>query len=260
MALGRAPELRLAVLGDAGDAGVGLDVALVHGLGLVLALEDDVGLAEPGVRVAELELNAFGDVRRLVGCGVDAVGVHVVVEDGGVLLHGLDHVDDVGQGLVLDRDQVERVAGDGGAGRRHGGHRVAVVEDLVTGHDVERDVAIVDLHLAGRHELGPHLAEVRRGDHGLDAGQRLGPTRVDGLDAGVGVGAAQDPADQHAGQVQVGAELGAPRDLVDAIGPDRARAHPFQFLRRAFRVQRRCHGQAPLSSVAVSSTARMILS
>ena len=59
---------------------------------------------------------------------------------------------------------------------------------------------------------------------GLDAGQRLGLRRVDRDDARVRVRAAQHAADELAGQVEVGAEAGAARDLVDAVRADRARA------------------------------------
>ena len=42
MALGADPEVGMAVGGDAGQAGMGLDIALVRLLGLVGVLDDDV--------------------------------------------------------------------------------------------------------------------------------------------------------------------------------------------------------------------------
>src|SRR3982074_56785 len=60
MALGRAPQLGRAVLRERGQRRVGLDVALVHGRGLELALDDHVGLLEARVDVAEHDLHALG--------------------------------------------------------------------------------------------------------------------------------------------------------------------------------------------------------
>ena len=43
----------------------------------------------------------------------------------------------------------------------------------------------------------------------------------------MGVRASEHLAEQHVGKVQIGAELGAARDLVDPIRPKRPRADPF---------------------------------
>jgi hypothetical protein len=160
----------------------------------------------------------------LSGFGLDAVGEEIVVQDRRVGPHGLDHVDHVRQHLVRHVDELERLAGDGRAGGGHGGHRVALVERLLARHDVPHHVLVVHHHLAGRDELGGLVGEIVAGDDGLHAGQRLGLRRVDLHDARVGMRAAQHAADELAGQVEVGAEACASRDLVDAIRADRARA------------------------------------
>jgi hypothetical protein len=67
VALRAAPQLGRAVLGHRGQRGVRLDVALVDRRRLELALDDDVGLGEAGLDVAQHDLDALGDVRRLVG-------------------------------------------------------------------------------------------------------------------------------------------------------------------------------------------------
>ena len=72
VALGAAPELGRAVLGDAGQGGVRLDVALMDRRGLELALDDDIGLLEAGLDVAQGDLDALGDVGGLLGLGLDA--------------------------------------------------------------------------------------------------------------------------------------------------------------------------------------------
>ena len=51
----------------------------------------------------------------------------------------------------------------------------------------------------------------------MDAGKGEGTAGVDATDAGVGVGAAEDFAVQHAGQVDVGGITGAAHDLVGAV-------------------------------------------
>ena len=81
VALRAAPELGRAVLGDAGQGGVRLDVALVDRRGLELALDDDVGLLEAGLDVAQGDLDALGDVRRLLGLGLDADREQIVVQE-----------------------------------------------------------------------------------------------------------------------------------------------------------------------------------
>ena len=77
----------LAVLGDADEAGVRLDIALMHGLGLEAALDDDLGRGEAGFDVAQLVLELAGDVgcRRRTRLGADAA--HVLVQDGRARLH-----------------------------------------------------------------------------------------------------------------------------------------------------------------------------
>jgi len=46
----------------------------VHRRRLELALDDEVGLLEAGLEVALLDLDALGDVRGLLGLGLDADG------------------------------------------------------------------------------------------------------------------------------------------------------------------------------------------
>jgi hypothetical protein len=228
VALGRAPQLRLAVLGPAGNAGVRLDVALMHGLGVELALDHDVGLCKTFGGVAERELDPLGDVRGLRRRRFDTRREHVLVQQRRPTLHRLDHVDHMRQDLVVDLDQLQRLPGDRRAGGGHRGHGMPLVEDLLARHDVAHHVAIVDQHLARRHELRGHVLEVVARHHRLDARQRQRLGDVDRPDPRVRMRAAQDPADQHAGHGQIGAEAGPSGDLVDAVRPYRTRADPFQ--------------------------------
>ncbi len=59
MALGRGPDLGLPVGVDARGAGMRLDIGLVHGRGLELLLDDDIGLGKALVEIADLQIRAF---------------------------------------------------------------------------------------------------------------------------------------------------------------------------------------------------------
>src|SRR5205085_8641521 len=65
LALARAPDRGLAVWRDADEAGMRLDIALVHRARIERALDDDVGLLEALGEVALLVLDAAGNVGRL---------------------------------------------------------------------------------------------------------------------------------------------------------------------------------------------------
>jgi hypothetical protein len=55
MALGRGPDLGLAIGINAGGAGMRLDIGLVDGRGLELFLDNDVGLGKPLFEITERE-------------------------------------------------------------------------------------------------------------------------------------------------------------------------------------------------------------
>ena len=106
---------------------MGLDVALVHRLGGEFHLDDLVGLGKALFHVADPELGVLGNVGRRIRGRLEAAGDHVLVQQRRARLHGLDHVDDVGQHLVVDLDELERPGRHTGAGGGHGGHGVALV-------------------------------------------------------------------------------------------------------------------------------------
>ena len=110
------------------------------------------------------------------------------------------HVDDVRQHLVVHLDQRQRLFGDRGAGGRHRGDRVALVQRLLARQDVARDVPEVHRDALGADVVELLIREVLRGDHRLHAGQLLGRRGVDRADARMRVRRAQDPAEQHARQ------------------------------------------------------------
>jgi hypothetical protein len=250
-----AEDLRLAVFRDGRHAGVWLEIALVHGFGAELALDHQIGPGEARLDIAVAELDTLGDVRRAVG--LHAYGDHGLVEDRGARLQGLRDVGDVRQDLIVHLDQLQRLPRRSGTGGRDGRDGVSLIEDLLASHDVPAYVPIVQHHLACGGELWRQVAEVVPCHDSLHALERLGRGGVDAQDAGVGVRAAQDPSDQLAGELHVGAEAGAPGDLVHAVRADRAGADDLEVRIGLERCRHQC---APLISAAASWTARTILS
>ncbi len=208
-----------------------LDVALMNGTRLELALDDQVRFLETGRDVAERELDPLGHVRRLGRRRRDASRDHAVLEDRRVGLHGIDLVDDVRQHLVVDLDQLQRLTCDRLARRRDGGHGMALEEGLLARQHVAHDVAVVDQHLAGRDELRGLILEVVPCHDGLDASESQSLGRVNRLDAGVGVRRAQHLAHELAGHLEVGAVERPARHLVGAVRTNRPRADDVVFRR-----------------------------
>lgn len=104
------------------------------------------------------------------------------------------HVQHGRQHLVGDLDPVHRLGGDFRGLRRH--RRDGLAEE--PGPVLRKQAG---LGLAVRHDRG--AGNVVGGHHGGDAGHGQGRGSVDGQDAGVMMGAAQDPGMQHALHLQV---------------------------------------------------------
>ena len=228
VALRRHPKLGLAVLGDIGKAGVRFDIALMNGLGLELALDDDVRLGEALFDVAELEFDTLGDVggrvRRRVNAGCD----HVLVQKRCVRAHRFVDVEDVRQHLILDFDELQGLLRNAGAGGRDRCNRMAFVKDFLAGHDVAHEIAVVDQHFACRHELRRLIREIIARDDSLHAGEGGGFRRINALDPRVRVRAAQNFSDELPGQIVVSAKARTPSNLVDAIRTNGPCADHFQ--------------------------------
>ena len=168
------------------------------------------GLHRRGVHARVEHLLGDHDVRRgehlvgevlVAGLPVEDVVVRlaldVVADDRGALVERLLGVHDRRQRLVVDLDEVERVARG----------------VLVLGDD-EGDLLALEAHLVGGehrldvHRQRRHPREVQRleggtGDDRLHLRHRLGLGGVDRPDPGVRIGAAQDRGVQHAGQRHV---------------------------------------------------------
>ena len=159
-----------------------------------------------------------GDIGRLIRCRLDALGEHLLVQDRCVGLHRIDDVDDMRQDFVIDFDQLQRRSRDGFAGRRHRGHRVPVIHRLFAGHHVAGDIVEIDDQLARRRGFVRQIGKIVAGDDRLDAGQRFSAFVVSmDLMIRVGVGAAQNLADQLSGQIVIGRIAGGTGYLVDRV-------------------------------------------
>ena len=142
------------------------DIALMHGLGAKLVLDDVVGVLEALLEVAVIVMDMPGDVGRL-----PALIFHVIAQDRSLGLHRLHYVEHRGQHLVIDLDQVERFLGDMRAGRRHHRHAVAMVQNPVLGDKVLNQMMLVVGHRAAVAVANVGLRrEVLIGDDRFDAG------------------------------------------------------------------------------------------
>ena len=194
------------------DRAMGLDGCVGCPLEEVVALHHHIGIRQATVDIAERELDHLGDVSvaaRLAGL----VDVRATRGRDRFVRIEVDR-----QLLVGDVDEIE--GGDGGflVDRRHRGHAVAHIADLVHAEWI----------LVGRPgDDAVGGGHVPAGHHGVHTRKRLGAGGVDRDDPGVGMGAAQDLAVQHAGKLDVvgvaraSAGLGEPVHLAHAAADGR---------------------------------------
>ncbi len=81
-----------------------LEVALVDGLGLELALNHVVGFREAFIRIPEHVLEMVRDVAMLVRLLTERLGLHLLVQQGRSILGRGHDVDHGRQHLVFDLD------------------------------------------------------------------------------------------------------------------------------------------------------------
>ncbi len=115
---------------------MGFDIPLVHRRGRVLALDDHLGLRKTGLHIAMTEFHLFGDIARPHRGGLDPRGEQVVVKQWRIIAHCLANLDDMGKNLKLHIDERQRFSRHPLGGRRNRGNRMAIVQDLASGHHV----------------------------------------------------------------------------------------------------------------------------
>ena len=155
----------------------------------------------------------------LVGFLAELGGGHVLVEQIGVVLHGVQDVGAGLQDLVLDLDEVDRLFGDVCGVGSHGCDGVPAEQGFVGSQNVvagraRRHRGVL---LAGDGQIGAR-------HNTANAGQRFGGRGVDGLNSRVGVGATQNFCVEHPAHFKVRAVFGPPGYLVGAVVANRPRA------------------------------------
>ena len=197
-----------------------LNIALVHGSGVELPLDDVIGLGKALRHIALFVLVAVGNVAVLVGGFAKLGGGKFVVQQRGVIPHSVPHIVVGAQDFVVHLDEADGFLGDVDGIGGHAGDGVSPEQGFGAGQDVvaggaRRQGRVV---LAGDGQVGA-------GYDGAHAGQGFGGGGVNGLDARMGVGAPQDFAVQHPAHLEVAAVLGAAGHLVGAVRPDWPGAH-----------------------------------
>ena len=166
----------MAVLRPERGGRVRLNVSLVHRLGGELPFNDDIGLPEPLLQVAALELEVAGDVALrasiLAGAGPfdPEPGGHVLMQQGRIGLHGFADVQDRRQHLVVDLDQVEGFFSHVGIDSGHCRYRMADVQHLLVGQDVVGEHPGIALGLRKVNDPVLDDGEVFGGAHRIHAG------------------------------------------------------------------------------------------
>ena len=154
----------LPIRGIGGEAGMRLDVSLMHGLRGVAALDDDLGVLEARFDVALLEGDDLGDVGRRGRLRVDPGGEQVGVQHRRIRRHRFLDVDHERQHFVLHVDQFQRLVSDQLRHCRDGGHGMAFIQHLVARHDVQRQIAEVHRAFADKRFFRSDVGEIRGGD------------------------------------------------------------------------------------------------
>ena len=121
------------------------------------------------------------------------------------------------QNFVFHLDQLHRLFGDGIAGGRNRGNRMAVIQHVFARHHVARDIAEIDHQFARCRMFNRHVREVVARDDRLYTGQCLGGGDVYRQNIGAGMRAAQHTADQLSRQADIRCIAGTTRDLVNGI-------------------------------------------
>ena len=221
-ALRAGPEVELAVAVPESGGVVRLDVALMHRGGGEFALDDHIGLSKPLGRIALFIGKMGGDV---AGRGADfahGVGAHFFVQQRGVALHRRADIHHRRQRFVVNLDEGQGFFGGVGVDGGHCCHRVALEQRLVAGQHMVGGVLQPGV-VAAQFLFGEGgERQIFGGDHRLHAGMGGGFGGVDGLDAGVGIRAAENFGVEQSVQLHIRAVLRPPGHLVHAVGTHRA--------------------------------------
>ena len=147
------------------------------------------------------------------------------------------------QNFVFDLDELQRLACNRLAGRRHRRDRMPVIERLLARDHVAGKIAEIDHHLTDGNEFARHLREVVACNDRFHPGQRFGSRRVDRLDPRVRVRTPEHHAVELAWQIDVGAKSRPAGHPVHAVRTDRPRTDDLG--RLLLELEHRRHVSAP---------------
>ncbi len=205
---------------------MGFDRGLLHLGDFVGAFNDPVGLAQPPLDVADVDVNARRQVARRIGFGeVDVLGL--VVNARRIRVHRLRRVEQRRQRFVFDVDPMQRLLGDGLGLGRHERHAIAIEAHLAVQREgVQRAGDRIRLTGGGVHDA----RQVLPGEHGCDARQGQGLGDVDADDTRVRKRAVQHLGHQHAAHLDIGGEGRLALRQLDGVDlglrfPDRRPGH-----------------------------------
>ena len=201
-------------------------------------LEDAVRLGKGLFHVALAKLVVVADVGALAGLDVGQVRerpgrAKLLVDDGGVRLDGVEHVQHHRQRLVLHLHPFQRLFRGAPALRGHRHHLFALVAHPVNGqHRLVRERRPMV-----RRDTR-HGGDVRARKHRGHTGAGLGPGLVDTDDARVGMGTSQHGHMQQPRRLQVARVQCPARHLLDSVPAINRRTND-GIIRHAFTSRRR---------------------
>ena len=170
------PDVGAAIALGAHDAGVRLDVSLVHRFGCKSILDDDVRFAKSRLDIALSPVHMDEHVARLVDrMQQTAIARHVRMKQYGVRLDRRERVEQRFEFLILDIDQIHRFFSDSLTLRRHRRDFFA---------DKAHDAVGEDRHVVN-FSADQKTMNICAGGDRVHAGQRQGPADVDLLNPAV---------------------------------------------------------------------------
>jgi len=134
------PHLAPAILAQLADAGVGFDIALMGGLGLVSLHAHDIGRGKACLDIAMPELDVTRHV-RMHPCRHGIVG-NAFADDGRPRCHCRIDIGHMRENFVFHFDQPGGILRQQGRCRRHRRHRVTIIKRLLAGQRVFLQIKI----------------------------------------------------------------------------------------------------------------------
>ena len=212
--LSRGPDRDAAVGLRLADDGFGFHLGVVDPSGLEFLFQDEIGLAESLFRISLPDFPGGGDV--VFNFPFFIADDNGFVENRRPGLQGFERVKNRGAGFVFDPNEGQGLfgqflgfGGDRGDCLAHVAGLLRQQEAVFVGGPGDADQTLVVFY----------FGNVLEGE--ADRAQALGRARIDFRDPGVGVGAAQNPGMEHAGESDIGGINFLPGHLRKAVFADR---------------------------------------